>query len=123
MKIIKNTADDAILLELGVRLERMRLARNFTQAELAEKAGVAKRTIERMEAGGATQLLNLVRITRALDLVENLDALVPEPAVSPLALLKLKGKTRQRASSARVSVSLGNGVRARWTWGDDGAKH
>ncbi len=121
MKILKNIADDAILLELGARLERMRLARNFTQAELAEKAGVAKRTIERMEAGGPTQLLNLVRITRALDLIENIDALVPEPVTSPLALLKLQGRQRQRASSARSLASAALSARARWTWGDDNA--
>jgi putative transcriptional regulator len=125
MKILKNFADEAVLLELGARLERMRLAHNFTQAELAEKAGVAKRTIERMEAGGPTQLLNLVRIARALDLIENIDALVPEPVTSPLALLKLQGRQRQRASSARSSTSaaaVGSGTasaRARWTWRDD----
>ena len=52
MKIAENLADDAILKELGVRLVRRRLDANMTQAELAEKAGVAKRTVERMKAGG-----------------------------------------------------------------------
>ena len=40
---------------------------------------------------------------RALDQLENLDALLPEPGLSPLQLAKLKGKTRQRASGSRGS--------------------
>ena len=98
MKIAENLADDAILKELGVRLVRRRLDANMTQAELAEKAAVVKRTVERMEEGGPTQLLNLVRICRALELVLQIIALVPESVASPLALLKLKGRERQRAS-------------------------
>ena len=104
MKIAENLADDAILKELGVRLVRRRLDANMTQAELAEKAGVAKRTVERMKAGGPTQLLNLVRICRALELVSQINALVPESVASPLALLKLKGRERQRASGERQAA-------------------
>jgi transcriptional regulator with XRE-family HTH domain len=104
MQITPQLSDDAILRELGARLMRERIAQNLTQADLAEQAGVAKRTVERIEAGGATQVLNLVRICRALGLTENLGALVPEPMASPLALLKSKGRERQRASVARLQV-------------------
>ena len=120
MEISKNLTDDAILREMGARVTHFRLARNLTQADLAREAGIAKRTLERIEAGGATQLLNLVRIFRALGLVENIGLLVPEPVLSPLALLKLKGKERRRASSARTT-SPSNATRLvarQWQWGD-----
>ena len=106
-------ADDAILRQLGVRLALIRLERNLTQADLAIDAGVSKRTVERMEAGGATQLVNLVRVCRALGLVEGFDALIPEPVPSPVAQLKLRGKERKRASSAKPPVPQG-----KWQWGD-----
>jgi DNA-binding XRE family transcriptional regulator len=40
MKITKQATDAAVLTELGNRLTRVRLEHNFTQAQLAEQAGV-----------------------------------------------------------------------------------
>lgn len=113
MKVSNQMADDAILCELGARLGRIRLERNLTQAGLAIEAGVSKRTVERMEAGGATQLVNLVRVCRALGLVEGFEILIPEPAQSPVAQLKLRGKERKRASSVKPPEPQG-----KWRWGD-----
>lgn len=113
MKISNQLVDDAILCALGVRLGRIRLQHDLTQAELASQAGVSKRTVERMEAGGATQLVNLVRVCRALGLVEGFETLIPEPAPSPVAQLKLRGKERKRASSVKPPEPQG-----KWRWGD-----
>ncbi len=101
MKITTTLSDQAILTELGARLMRLRLERNLTQAEVANEAGVAKRTVERIEAGGGAQLGNFVRICRVLDFVGALDRLVPEPAISPLAMLAQKNIARKRASQPR----------------------
>src|SRR5512133_3741232 len=116
MKLTKYVADDAVLTELGGRLARLRLERNLTQAEVAARAGVGKRTVERLESGSvATQLAGFIRVCRVLDLVERFDLLVPESVPSPIAQLKLAGRKRQRASSARKTTP-----RAReWRWGDD----
>ena len=65
---------------------------------MAEKAGVGKRTVERMEAGGSVQLVSLLRVMRVLGLVERLDSVLPAPGASPMALLKARGKERRRAS-------------------------
>ena len=51
-------SDGAVLNLLGERLGRHRLDHNLTQADLAAAAGVSKRTVERLEAGGSTQLSN-----------------------------------------------------------------
>ena len=61
MKITAPLADAAILVELGSRIARLRLERNLKQAELAAQAGIGKRTLERMEAGGPTELIHLGR--------------------------------------------------------------
>ena len=103
----KTLGDEAVLEELGRRLGRRRLALQITQAKLADQAGVAKRTVERIEAGAAAQTLSLIRILRVLDLLQGLDQLIPETGPRPMDLLKLKGKERKRASSNRAGDQSG----------------
>lgn len=117
MRITGQLTDAAILRELGSRLAATRLARNLTQAALAEEAGVSKRTVERLESGEvAARLSGLVRVCRALDMVERLDAVVPSPTVSPVEQLKLAGHRRKRASGRRGSDTSKTRT---WTWGDE----
>jgi transcriptional regulator with XRE-family HTH domain len=116
MRIEKSLSDQAVLAEIGKRLAAIRLSRNQTQAQLAAEAGVSLRTLTRLESGEvATQLSGFIRVCRALDLLGLIDALVPEPAPSPLALVKLRGRTRKRASTAGPNAR--RAARA-WTWGD-----
>ena len=78
MNFTNALTDQATLAELGVRAARARLERGWTQAQLAEAAGVSKATVERLENGSSTQLHNLLRCLRALDRLENLEGLLPE---------------------------------------------
>jgi DNA-binding XRE family transcriptional regulator len=89
---------------------------NLTQAQLAQQAGVSKRTVERLESGGvATQLSGFIRVCRVLDLIDRFEALIPEPLPSPVAQLKLKGRTRKRASASRAA----NPSPGKWKWGEE----
>ena len=106
--------DPAVLAEIGQRLAQHRLERNLTQAELAKEAGVSKRTLIRLEGGESTQLTNLIRILRALDLLANLDAFIPPPVPSPIEQLRSEGKRRKRASRKAETP----GPDEEWTWGD-----
>ena len=115
MKISKQIIDAGVLTELGQRIVQVRLQRNLTQIGLAEQAGISKRTLERMEAGGSVQLSSFIRVCRALDLLERFDALIPGATPGPMAQLKLRGKERKRASAARESAA----AYGPWTWGDD----
>lgn len=117
MKITAQLSDASILRELGSRLAAARLARNQTQAALAEAAGVSKRTVERLESGEvAARLSGLVRVLRALDMADRLDELAPAPTASPVEQLKLAGRRRQRASGQR---SPARPTVRKWTWGDE----
>jgi transcriptional regulator with XRE-family HTH domain len=112
MKISTLMTDEAILSELGRRLARRRIDSQITQAELAHRAGISKRTVERIEGGASAQMSSIVRVCRVLDLIAALDRFIPEADTRPMDLVKLKGRTRQRASSSRK-------VRGRdepWTW-------
>lgn len=106
-----------MLEELGARLRRARLERNLSQADLAERAGVGRVTVQRTEMGNSTSLVNLVRLLRALDLFADLDQLVPETAPSPIAELERQGRRRQRAGTPRAP-GRHEGARS-WRWGDE----
>ncbi len=115
MNISRLMTDDAILAEIGNRIARYRIDQQVTQANLAEQAGVSKRTVERVEAGASVQFSTIIRILRALDAMQGLDRMIPEPPVRPMELLKHKGKVRQRASSPHRSDTTPQ----KWTWGDE----
>lgn len=116
MDISTLLTDDVVLAEIGRRMARCRIDRRLTQADVAEQAGVSKRTVERIEAGASIQMSTFIRILRVLDLLPGLDRLLPEPGPRPMDLLKLKGKVRQRASSGRRP----DRSKKKWSW-DDGS--
>lgn len=101
MRIISELTDTAVLNELGDRLGRCRIDAGLTQAQLAEEAGISKRTVERIEAGHSIDLVMLLRVLRVLKRLEVLDQLVPASPQSPLALLKGRGRERKRVKHSR----------------------
>lgn len=105
---------DQILKDLGRRLSSVRLARNITQKQLAERAGISERTLKRMEAGEGATVDTLVRVLQALNLADNLRVLLPEPGLQPVMRSDLAGKDRQRARPKSKSEPTP------WTWGDEG---
>lgn len=116
MKITSMASDAAVLREMGERLTAERVLRELTQADLAREAGVSKRTVERLENGESVQLANLVRVLRALGLLEKLDALLPPAAPGPMDLLAGRGRPRQRV---RRKHSYIREPKQPWRWGED----
>ena len=82
---------------------------------MAAQAGVSTLTVQRIEQGHSSQAANLIRVLRALGLLDNLDALVPEPAISPIQQARMHGRIRQRASSRSGQRE----APADWSWGDE----
>lgn len=103
----------AIAEELGTRLRQARLNADLTQAEVASRAGISRRTVLNAEKG-QVQLENLVAILAAMDMVNQLDAFLPVQEISPIQLAKLKGRHRQRASKAETKVDRVEEVRPSW---------
>jgi DNA-binding XRE family transcriptional regulator len=101
MPIQRLMSDEALLHELGHRIARLRLERNLSQAQLAEQAGISKRTLERLEAGAAaTQLSLFLRVLRQLDLLERLELLLPSPHPWPCWISSSKSRASAPAAAA-----------------------
>jgi transcriptional regulator with XRE-family HTH domain len=81
---------------LGQRLLEIRLARNINQTDLAEEAGVSRRTMTRLENGEGVSLDTLIRVMSALGLADRFAVLLPDPAIRPIERIR-QGKERQRA--------------------------
>lgn len=99
-------SDNAVLAEFGKRIAGTRLNNNWTQADLANKAGVSKSTVEHLEKGMSTQLTNMVKILRTFGLLDQFINIVPKPGPSPMELLAASRKQlsskRKRASKPRT---------------------
>lgn len=113
MKISDTMSDSAILKEIGGRLAAQRLGMNLKQEEVAREAGVGLRTLQRLESGeAASRLSSLVRVLHVLGLAGNLDALVPEQAISPMILLDYEKRLPKRASKKRTPKAK----TGEWSW-------
>ncbi|AEE24806.1 helix-turn-helix domain protein [Glaciecola sp. 4H-3-7+YE-5] len=93
----------SITESLGKRLKRQRLNRDMTQAELGARSGTSRNIVKNAE-NGKVSLINLVAILQELGVLEHLDVFLYEPEISPLQLVKLKGKVRQRAGGTRKNA-------------------
>lgn len=98
----------------GHRLEAYRISRAIKQADLADRAGLSRSTVARIEAGKGGSLDSLLRLMRALDIEDRFLALIPDATRTPLDRTAGSGKQRQRVRGSREQT----GEEA-WTWGDD----
>jgi hypothetical protein len=77
----------------------------MSQVDLAHKSGIGLTPLKRFEKTGAITLRNLVALLRALDLLDRLEILVPEPdAPGPLALLAAEKKRTRRKRAPRTNT-------------------
>lgn len=101
MKITNEQSETAVLRELGQRIVHERLKQEYTQAHLATVSGVSKRTIERIESGQSAQFGSVIRLLRALTLLQKLDELIPSGDLPPVELFLSGGRQRKRATRKR----------------------
>jgi len=112
----KYLSSRSALSEIGARLKAYRIDFPLSQQELADKSGVAVRSLSRMESGEDIQFGNLIKVLIALDLDANLDMLVPDPTKRPSYYLNDKSTVPQRKrASKKVPKNPGTDTK----WGDE----
>ena len=94
-------SDKEIMIMMGSRLLAARLRCNLGQEQVATFAGISKNAVQKAEKGESL-LSTYIKILRVLDLLDDLDNFLPEPSISPIEVIKMQGKRRQRASRSRT---------------------
>ncbi len=90
---------DGLLPDLGQRIRSHRLARNLTQREMSERAGLSLRAYQDFEATGKGTLLTLLNVLVVLGKTRDLQNILAEtPTYASLdEFVRRQGPSRQRA--------------------------
>ena len=97
------TSDSHILKHIGERIRNLRLRKNITQENLAERTLLAVGTIKSLEAGKG-KLSTLVAVLRELGALEHLDNFIPPVTISPIKMAEASARQstkRERASGTK----------------------
>jgi transcriptional regulator with XRE-family HTH domain len=123
MRLDEIMTDAAVLAELGDRLKRHRLARNWTQAEMAAEAGIGQATLQRAERGESVQMTSMIKLLRVLELLAGLDAAIPESIELPIAQLEREQRRRRRRARGTPGRRRGRPAAPTepWRWGEEPA--
>jgi len=84
----------------------------MTQKEMALKAGISEKTVERIEKGENVKIENLLNIFRVLNFLQNFEILIPEQEV--LIEEMMDKKKRKRASRKKEAMNNSD-----WKWGEE----
>ena len=96
-----------ILKEIGKRIREYRIGLSITQNDFAKKIGVSTRTLSSIENGADTSFGTIIRVLDGLNLLTNLNLLVPEK--ENYILKEPIEKKRYRKPKKNVG----------WKWGED----
>jgi len=86
---------------IGKQIKTLRIRKELTQSELAERSGLSLASIANIEQGKGSSLKTLVSILNVLGETAWLESLAPEVEISPIQLVEL-GKERQRVRRKAV---------------------
>lgn len=112
--------DDALLKEIGRRLQTHRLQARLKQSTLADQARISRTTLSKLEQGKPVRLPEFLEVLRALGLLSLLDQAIPDPGDSPLVTLAKQKKSlvsrirSESPASKGVEESVDRHVSIRW---------
>ena len=92
----------SILLAIGQRTQTLRLSRNWTQQELANRSGVGVATLHRFEKTGHVSFENALRIATALGVESTFEHLFEIPKHTSLDEVLGQNKVTPRKRARRT---------------------
>lgn len=115
MDMIDDMNDEALLQEVGRRIAFLRRSSQIKQEELAEKAGISRYALSRLENGaGGIRLESFLSVLRSLNVLNRLSVVLPEPTLTPIQLVELEKKS-EGALPKRIRTRRSSSNRV---WGD-----
>lgn len=107
-------SDLEIVMEICQAVKQMRINKNISQQEIAERSGLDRTTISRMESGRSVSLLTFVQVLRALNMLEVFNVFKAYQIESPIKLLKEEEKKRKRAGKSKKTQEMQNKEDIEW---------
>ena len=115
MNMIDDMNDEALLQEVGRRIAFLRRSSQIKQEELAERAGISRYALSRLENGaGGIRLESFLSVLRSLNVLNRLSVVLPEPTLTPIQLVELEKKS-EGALPKRIRTRRSSPDRV---WGD-----
>ena len=115
MNMIDDMNDEALLQEVGRRIAFLRRSSQIKQEELAEKAGISRYALSRLENGaGGIRLESFLSVLRSLNVLNRLSVVLPELTLTPIQLVELEKKS-EGALPKRIRTRRSSSNRV---WGD-----
>lgn len=118
MRILDELNDIEIVREIGRRVTFLRIRSGLRQEDLAERVGVSRFAISRLEGGqGGMRLDTFLAVLRQLNVLGRMSIVLPEREPTPLEIAKLERKggalpkrVRKSAQSAKPVLRWGDGT-------------
>ena len=115
MDTIDDMNDEALLQEVGRRIAFIRRSSRIKQEELAERAGISRYALSRLENGaGGIRLESFLSVLRSLNVLNRMSVVLPEPTLTPIQLVELEKKL-EKALPKRIRTRRSSSSRV---WGD-----
>ena len=121
MKIDNNIETKLLRKEIGARIANCRILARIKQAELAERSGISRCCLSRLENGvGGVSFDSVLEVMRQLKMLPSLNLTFPEPTIPLHELVEKEKKARitlpARVRSRKENPSINIG---RPKWGDE----
>ena len=121
MKIDNNIETKLLRKEIGVRIANCRILAHIKQSELAERSGISRCCLSRLETGvGGVSFDSVLEVLRQLKMLPSLNLAFPEPTIPLHELVEKERKAqivlpaRVRSRKVKLVVNVG-----RPKWGDE----
>jgi transcriptional regulator with XRE-family HTH domain len=108
-------SDQTIAQKMGEFVRHHRLAQNFTQQDVADKAQISRSTLSLLERGETVTVPTLLQVLRVLDQLHALDGFQIQKQISPLTLAKEEQQKRKRARRKKTN-SEEDSNQTDWEW-------
>src|ERR1700733_13588914 len=87
---------------MGEQLATWRRLRQLTAAQVADRAGISRHTVMRLENGEGASMENLLRVARALGVMDSLVAAL-DPYATDLGRLRAQESLPKRVRTSRIT--------------------
>lgn len=105
--------DQVLLKNIGKKVKSKRIAKRYTQEQVATASGTSLSSVKNLENGANVSMMTLIQILRALQAFDLLDPFFQEEGINPIAYADALEKA-QRKKRVRKKNELPTKIESEW---------